>query len=1361
MKAVQIGAVMKQSSTSVLKSVRLGRGLRRLTRTIFILLASSALFTPMLFTPVFATPVITLTGPANNTKYLPPAMITLTANASDSADTIAQVSFYNGTTFLGSATSSPYSFNWTNVATGAYSITAKATNSHGVTRASAARTLIVNTAPTVSLTSPMAGASFYGLATVNLAVNAADADGNIAKVQYFNGGALIGTSTAAPFGYTWSGVIPGNYSLTARATDNLGALVTSTAVAITVKNPVEVAITAPAANSKFLSPGNVTLTADAITRSCDTCTAPVAKVDFYALSGTGTTATTTLIGTASSAPFSFNWVNIAAGKYTIKAIATDAQQLSATAKTVSIIVNTPPTIAITSPTPATTVAGLATLNIIAAVTDPDNNITKVQFYRSGSLLGTLTSPPYSFNWQNIAPGNYSLTARATDSLGAVVTSAAIAVAVTNPITVAITNPLNKGRFQPLTSLDLSADATDSNGVITQVAYYNGSTLIGASTVAPYNVVWNNVDYGNYNLTAIATDNQGITKTSALIKITVDTSPVVNLIAPAPGATYAAPGTLNLEATAINPGAAIAKVQFYGKGKLLATVTTPPYVYQWTGVLKGSYPITARATDSLGVATTSTKINVAVVEGSVPAVGITAPTDNAIYLSAPATIDIGVAASTLSGTISKVEYFNGATLIGTVITGSSANTAGLYNLRWANVIPGTYTLTAKATSSLNLTTVSDPISVVVDAAPTLTLTSPANNAVYQTGSTIPLIVNATDSDGTIAKVDFYQGTTLLATVTSGTAGVFTTNWANVAAGIYSLTATATDNQGAAMTTPPITVLVNAAPTATWVAPMDGTTFTAPANVTLSAIASDSDGSITKVDFYNGTTLIGSIATGQTGNTGNNYSFSWTNVQGGSYPLSAIATDNNGATVNAGTISVSVNNPPTIALTSPLNNSSVNVGTPIILSATATDSDGSISQVDFYNGTTLIGSIATGQAGNTGNNYTFSWANAASGSYTLSAIATDNQNTSTTSTSVSVNVNAVPMAALTSPLNNSSVNVGTPIILSATASDSDGNISQVDFYNGITLIGTVLSGSAGDTGSGYTTTWSNIAPGTYQLTAKATDNNGARVTTAPVTVTVNATAAMIYYIHPDHLGTPRAITTSDTANTKVWEWKNEDAFGNNAPNEDPSATGTAFKYNLRFPGQYFDQETGTHYNYFRDFDPNTGRYVQSDPIGLKGGINTYAYVRGNPLVAVDPTGLVSWTGTMGSGGIIDGVGAALFVFDLTSECKCGVKMRIRGYVPTLAGGFGLKFTANSSPASFTDIWDCPKADIANGWAGAFSVTSIVGGGASWGSMRIGGLSTGLPSVTMPAYGLDISAGVFVGRGAVTSPVEITKCSDCEAK
>ena len=105
---------------------------------------------------------------------------------------------------------------------------------------------------------------------------------------------------------------------------------------------------------------------------------------------------------------------------------------------------------------------------------------------------------------------------------------------------------------------------------------------------------------------------------------------------------------------------------------------------------------------------------------------------------------------------------------------------------------------------------------------------------------------------------------------------------------------------------------------------------------------------------------------------------------------------------------------------------------------------------------------------------------------------------------------------------------------------------------------------------------------------------------------------FYIAPDHLGAPHQIT--DGSVNAVWLW-DHDPFGNGTP------SGT-FSDNFRFPGQFYDQNAKLHYNYYRDYDPNTGRYIESDPIGLQGGINTYAYVGGNPVSFSDPVGLEPW-------------------------------------------------------------------------------------------------------------------------------------------
>ncbi|MGO1003306.1 RHS repeat-associated core domain-containing protein [Lysobacter sp. CA196] len=122
-----------------------------------------------------------------------------------------------------------------------------------------------------------------------------------------------------------------------------------------------------------------------------------------------------------------------------------------------------------------------------------------------------------------------------------------------------------------------------------------------------------------------------------------------------------------------------------------------------------------------------------------------------------------------------------------------------------------------------------------------------------------------------------------------------------------------------------------------------------------------------------------------------------------------------------------------------------------------------------------------------------------------------------------------------------------------------------------------------------------------------------------------AGKLHYIEADHLAAPRVVV-DPVRQRAVWNWDiGGDAFGAGLPNQDPDKDGKAFTFDLRFAGQQFDAVSSTHYNMFRDYDPSIGRYLQSDPIGLQGGLNTYTYVSGSPLMWSDPMGLLQWEET----------------------------------------------------------------------------------------------------------------------------------------
>jgi glucose/arabinose dehydrogenase len=278
-------------------------------------------------------PSVSITSPANGTSYTPPASITINASASDSDGTIAKVEFFNGGINVGEDLTAPYSFTLSNVSSGSYTLTARATDNAGATTTSAAVNVIVNALPSVSITSPASGASFSAPASITIQASASDSDGSVSKVEFFQGTTKLGEDTTSPYSYAWSNVPAGTYSLTARATDNLGGVRTSTAVSITVTGaatPPSVVITSPANGASFTAPATITINANATDTD-----GTVTSVEFFH--------GTTRIGEDVTAPFSVTWMDVAAGSYTLTARATDSQGLSTTSSPISVTVSAPST----------------------------------------------------------------------------------------------------------------------------------------------------------------------------------------------------------------------------------------------------------------------------------------------------------------------------------------------------------------------------------------------------------------------------------------------------------------------------------------------------------------------------------------------------------------------------------------------------------------------------------------------------------------------------------------------------------------------------------------------------------------------------------------------------------------------------------------------------------------------------------------------------------------------------------------------------------------------------------------------------------------------------------------------------------
>jgi hypothetical protein len=274
---------------------------------------------------------------------------------------------------------------------------------------------------------------------------------------------------------------------------------------------------------------------------------------------------------------------------------------------------------------------------------------------------------------------------------------------------------------------------------------------------------------------------------------------VALLSPTPGTTYTVPATITISAAASDPEGRLAGVRFYANNSFLGAVSAPPYSFSWSPVPPGSYLLTVVAADADGATTTSQPVSITVnsARNQPPSVTLTAPPSGATY-SAPASITLTATASDPENRLARVEFYQGNTLLTT-------DTVAPYSFVWSNVPAGSYTLRAVAADAEGATTASATASVTVqpNQPPSVTLTAPTSGATYTAPASISLTATASDPENRLDRVEFYQGSTLLATDSSAP-HAFT--WSSVPAGIYSLTAVASDMDGASTMSPAVSITV---------------------------------------------------------------------------------------------------------------------------------------------------------------------------------------------------------------------------------------------------------------------------------------------------------------------------------------------------------------------------------------------------------------------------------------------------------------------------------------------------------------------------------------------------------------------------
>ena len=949
-----------------------------------------------------------------------------------------------------------------------------------------------NRVPVVSLLSPVDSTVISPQEPLLLEASASDPDGEIALLRFLVDGAVVHETTEAPYRFEWTSAVESTYRIEAAAVDNEQAVSVSPAVSVVVAPdniPPELTLDSPAPDSSFVEGESVSLAA-----SASDADGTVSRVEFFANGG--------LIGEAAAPPFTLSWTAAAAGSYQLSAVAIDDDDDRSAAASVTVEVlssNQAPGVQLSSPAPGSRYTLGATLALAADATDPDGTVSRVEFLANGSRIGEDTAPPFTLSWTPAAPGSYELSARATDDDDASRVSAPVAIEVAEAngsLSVTLQDGLNgyAGTRDAYLSVwhrafnyGSSERLRDRSGTYTSLLRFaifqseGGPVPDGASIESATLSLYK---YSSYD---------HVYELNRLLRPWVEEE--VTWLQRQAGQLWEVPGAAGAGDRAAQPAAGA--VTDWPPGWLDLDVTdsvqrmslgTGNHGWRLQGVSGNGNTRNYYSREHSANPQLRPRLTISYGSGGnlPPQVVLDSPAPDSSVAEGDS-VTLAASASDPDGSVSRVEFSANGSLIG-------EDTAAPFTLAWTAESAGSYQLSAVAIDDDGDR--SAAVSVTVDVlssntGPSVQLTSPGAGSSYRLGDTLALAADATDPDGSVSRVEFFANGSRIG---EDTAAPFTLAWTPVTPGAFELTALATDDDNATALSAPVATQVTdpgGSPGVTLQDGLDGYAGTRDAYLSTwyrSRNYGTGETLLDRADTYTGLVQ-----------------FAIFQSEGGPVP--------DGATIESATLSLykysSYDHVYELhRLLRPWVEEEVSwlqsrAGEPWETANAAGASDRAAEpaaeaatdwppgwlDLDVTDSVQRM-SLGTGNhgwrlQGVSGNGNTRRFYSRENSSYP--------QRRPKLTISYRFGGNLPPQVALDSPAPGAGFVEGDRVSLAASASDPDGTVQKVEFFANGSRIGE-------DTAPPFTLSWTPAAPGSYELSARATDDDDASRVSAPVAIEV---------------------------------------------------------------------------------------------------------------------------------------------------------------------------------------------------------------------------------------------------------------------